>query len=306
MNFKDRYFIALLLMLLLAPAVGGSTEQYTNIAYKKLQFEAVQISVPDWAVVEKLDQGATGKIKLSDPGGNGRYLKLSWYPGKSDGLPSPAAVLEKYGLHQISDVEINIRGKRHLIRRYENANGTKRIAEASYDCESSDTYVNIWTFLNAEWNASVEVVQHVVASIQCPEKAIRTTKPIFTPKHGFKLTEEKRNIVIYANASGDAIAFTSASTPTKKLTADDMKLLFNFQFGNSGLRNVQFSDHPRVIDNKEIFSGSGSTDKGEKVFILGTIWTCSKKTQSFWGGYAGAANPVSFEGEELLASAKCP
>lgn len=296
------------LLLVLATVSVASSEAFASppVQDKERAFKAFTLKTPNWIAAQELDQGATGKLVLNDPAGSGRFVRISWFPGQRNDPSGFEPVLEKYGMHPIADQQITIDGRKYAVHRFENASLTKRLAEASYNCAESDTFINIWTFISSDWNESVGVVQRILSSIQCSKIIPSVVRPLFTPKYGYKKVEENREIVIYANTMGDALAFATSTVSDKKLSAQEMKYRFTTLFSSSGMKDITFDNHARQMENKEIFSGDGKSANGTKLFVLSTVWNCPKIGLSFFGAYVGSRDPISSKGEKLLATAKCP
>lgn len=306
---NGRMVVAAAIAGLVAMAANAADYDYRATPLTARDFAPLTVGLPGWKVFESSNLGSSGKLRLADPTGDARMLEVSWAPG-DDAMDnkSMAPALVRSGLVQLPSIALQAPLK-GMVLRFATPGETKRLAMASLYCKSSNTTVEVVSFLNADWADTVRLIERILGSVHCRESS--PTEPIFPrfePRNGYKRVASSMTGVIYANAHDDMILFSNNQPPRKSMTQHDQqvaafKLLFERY---PGLRHLATQNQVHRIDGKDIVFGEAENADGSHVFLMATWWQCERPQQAFYGAYLGADNPSATNVAELLANAQCP
>lgn len=281
---------------------------YRTTPLREKSLAPLSVSLPDWKVFEAFDLGTTGKMRLADPTGDARMIEIDWQLGDGRGdVPAMAPLLAKSGFHQLSSVALHAPLK-GTAARFANDGETKRVVISSIYCRESDTTLEVWSFLNSSWDDEQYLSERILNSVRCHD-ATRSAPvfPVFSPRNGYAKVSNSTDGIVYANAAGDAILFSSHQPPRRNMKPKNWaEAVFALMSKGLDLRHLAFNPDARHIAGKDVLYGDAQRADGSHVFLLATWWECARPQQDFFGIYVGAANPAVTRESELLASAQCP
>jgi len=242
---------------------------YAAAPLKARDLAPFSVSLPNWSVMAASDLGSKGRIRLADPGGDERMVEIYWGPGDPLDASTMASMMGKSGLEQLSPLPLHapLTG---TAMRFATKGETKRVMIANLYCKSSDTTVQVWSFLDSGWNDELGMTERILGSVRC-NAAYRSAPslPGFSPRNGYRKAASASGAVLYADARGDMIVLSEGQPPTPILSHREPEVvLFTTVLKQMDLRNVAFDDSLRRMGGKDVLLGGAQEGRDRVGWLL--------------------------------------
>jgi hypothetical protein len=272
----------------------------------------VTISLPDWAVEEKVELFEAGGIKLKDPRRDGRYIAVYWTD--SDRVQPDdyvKAVTDLPPVHRDPTFVDGHEGVTYTLRGSDEIQAVVTI----WNCPAEHRVLRVFSFLDDTPRAQRGIHDRVVASVKCHTGEKGSPPPLiypnFAPPSDF-VREPHPNILRYTGPDAQTIVFAPAAATRSPLLNEDLS---HDQLA-SLLRNADLLmtlDEPpqvRFVNDmvgheRRVWSAIGAGRGGGNVQVDLMVWYCDVRNMTFLGAYASRGRHDVQKGIDILLPAIC-